>query len=47
MRPSGAEPELSDMVQAALKQIEEQNVGKGIPKERIRKYGFLWKKGVD
>ncbi len=44
MRPSGAEPEFSDMVQAALKQIEEQNyevalAGKGIPKERIRQHG--------
>lgn len=41
------ERELSDTVKAALKQIEEKNyesvlIGKGISKERIRRYGFAF-----
>ena len=41
------EKELSDTVREAIKQIEERNykaslVAKGIPGERIRRYGFAF-----
>ena len=46
MQDSG-EKELTETVQEALRQIDERNykaalVAKGIPQERIRRYGFAF-----
>ncbi len=47
VQDSSEEKELSDTVASALAQIEEQNyeaglIARGIPKDRIRKYGFAF-----
>lgn len=47
VQDSESEKELSDTAKAALRQIEKRNysaalIAKGIPKERIRKYGFAF-----
>ena len=47
MQDHNTEEKLSDSVQEALRQIDEKNyetalLAKGIPKKRIRKYGFAF-----
>lgn len=47
MQDEEDERELADTVRAALRQIEEKQyeaalVEKGVPKEKIRKYGFAF-----
>ena len=47
VQDASEEMELSDTVASALEQIEEQNyeaglIARGIPKDRIRKYGFAF-----
>lgn len=47
VQDEGDEKELTDTVKAALRQIEEKKygaalVGRGVPEEKIRKYGFAF-----